>query len=68
MTILAILTVALAIYGLLALLFQAFHKVETGPVARFGGVVHASTDRTLGYLPPELQNIERRVLAARATT
>lgn len=63
----AIIIAALAIYGLLALLFQSFHRIESGPVARYGGVIDASTDKTLGYLPPELRAIDRRMLAVLAT-
>lgn len=67
MTILAILTVALAIYGLLALLFQTFrHPHPRGE--RYGRVIDASNEPSLGCIHPQLRETERQmraVLAAR---
>lgn len=66
MTCLTIIVFALAVYGLLALLFQTFHRRDDAERVRFGGVIHASTDRTLGYMPPELRDFDHALRAAKA--
>ena len=70
MTIFAIVLILLALYGLLALVHPAVHRVQPRG-ERFGGLVDARTDKTLGWLPPELRKqdqLMRRILAAGATT
>ena len=68
MSIIAVVVAALAVYGALSLLVQLLgHRTVREEVVRYGGVVDTAADRTLGYLPPELRALDRRVRAARAT-
>jgi hypothetical protein len=65
---LAVIIVTLALYGALMLLIQVLGQRQiVEQVERYGGVVDTSADRSLGYLPPELREVDRRVRAARAT-
>lgn len=65
---LPVIIAVLALYGALMLLFQLLgHRQVRTQAELYGGVVDTSADRTLGYLPPELRALDRRVRAARAT-
>jgi len=66
MPILTITIFSLAVYGLLALLFQTFHRHDIADNVRYGGVIDTRTDRTLGYMPPELRENDHKLRAATA--